>query len=196
MLKDGISRLNCNSGSMYGLKTPFVFALCALLLMQSATGIAQESMAQNQQQGQGSPASEISSSQPAASLDELPSAPVPQTSSLLQNEPAQKPGTPPQPAQQQTQPSQQQAQPAQQPNPSQQQNPTQSPNAPQQPVGTAAAPYEKPTGVSGSRPAGAAIAPAKQRRVRAIVISLGLILAGAGAIGAVAGMSKASHSQP
>ena len=73
---------------------------------------------------------------------------------------------------------------------------SQQPNAPQQPVGTAAAPYEKPTGVPGSRPAGAAIAPAKQRRVRAIVISLGLILAGAGAIGAVAGLSKASHSQP
>ena len=82
----------------------------------------------------------------------------------------------------------QQAQPSQQP---------QQQDAPQQPpVGTAAAPYEKPTGVPGSRPAGAAIAPAKQRRVRAIVISLAVILAGAGAIGAVAGMSKASHSQP
>jgi len=82
----------------------------------------------------------------------------------------------------------QQAQPSQQP---------QQQDAPQQPpVGTAAAPYEKPTGVPGSRPAGAAIAPAKQRRVRAIVISLAVVLAGAGAIGAVAGMSKASHSQP
>jgi hypothetical protein len=78
--------------------------------------------------------------------------------------------------------------------PSQQNQQTQTPQQP--PVGTAAAPYEKPTGVPGSRPAGAAIAPAKQRRVRAIVISLGLVLAGAGAIGAVAGMSKASHSQP
>jgi hypothetical protein len=63
-------------------------------------------------------------------------------------------------------------------------------------VGTAAAPYEKPTGVPGSRPAGAAIAPAKQKRVRAIVIRVGLILAGAGAVGAVVGLSKASHSQP
>ena len=102
----------------------------------------------------------ISSSQPP---EELPSAPVPQSSSQPQ----------------------QQDQQAQQ---------TQTPQQP--PVGTAAAPYEKPTGVPGSRPAGAAIAPAKQRRVRAIVISLGLVLAGAGAIGAVAGMSKASHSTP
>ena len=69
-------------------------------------------------------------------------------------------------------------------------------NAPQQPVGTAAAPYEKPTGVPGSRPAGAAIAPARQRRVRAIVIRVALVLAGAGAVGAVVGLSKASHSQP
>jgi len=98
--------------------------------------------------------------------EELPSAPVPQAAPQQQ---------------QQSQPSQ----PAQQPS-----------AAPQAPVGTAAAPYEKPTGVPGSRPAGAAIAPAKQRRVRAIVISLGLVLAGAGAIGAIAGLSKASHSQP
>lgn len=73
-------------------------------------------------------------------------------------------------------------------------NPQQS--TPQQPVGTAAAPYEKPTGVPGSRPAGAVIAPAKQRRVRAIVIKVGLLLAGGAAIGTVVGLSKASHSQP
>jgi len=69
-------------------------------------------------------------------------------------------------------------------------------SAPQQPVGTAAAPYEKPTGVPGSRPAGAVIAPAKQRRVRAIVIKVGLLLAGGAAIGTVVGLSRASHSQP
>lgn len=73
-------------------------------------------------------------------------------------------------------------------------NPQQS--TPQQPVGTAAAPYEKPTGVPGSRPAGAVIAPAKQRRVRAIVIKVGLLLAGGAAIGTVVGLSRASHSQP
>ena len=66
----------------------------------------------------------------------------------------------------------------------------------QQPVGTAAAPYEKPVGIPGSRPAGAAIAPAKQRRVRAIVVRVSLLLAGAGAVGAVVGLSRASHSEP
>ena len=64
------------------------------------------------------------------------------------------------------------------------------------PVGTAAAPYQPTVGIAGSRPAGAAIAPAKQRRVRTIVISLGVI-AGAGiAIGSVAALSHGSPSRP
>jgi len=142
-------------------KSSLVVVLCALLLLQPALAAAQsQELATTIPAANASAASETSSSQPPSAVDELPSAPIPQSSP------------------------QQQALPAQQLNP------------PQQPVGTAAAPYEKPTGVPGSRPAGAAIAPAKQRRVRAIVISLGLILAGAGAIGAVAGLSKASHSQP
>jgi hypothetical protein len=63
-------------------------------------------------------------------------------------------------------------------------------------VGTAAAPYEPTVGVAGSRPAGAAIAPAKQRRVRTIIISLGVI-AGAGiAVGSVAALSHGSPSRP
>jgi len=66
----------------------------------------------------------------------------------------------------------------------------------QQPVGTAAAPFERTTGVAASRPAGAAIAPAKQRRVRTIWISLGVI-AGAGiAVGSVAALSHGSPSRP
>jgi hypothetical protein len=51
-------------------------------------------------------------------------------------------------------------------------------------------------GVAASRPAGAAIAPAKQRRVRTILISLGVI-AGAGiAVGSVAALSHGSPSRP
>jgi cytoskeletal protein RodZ len=101
------------------------------------------------------------------SSDSLPSAPTPMPA---QQTPPQQPTTPQQPAQQQT--------------------------TPQQPVGTAAAPYEKPTGVAGSRPAGAAIAPAKQRRVRALVIRVGIVLAAGAAVGAVVGLSKATHSSP
>jgi hypothetical protein len=64
------------------------------------------------------------------------------------------------------------------------------------PVGTAAAPYEPTVGIAASRPAGAAIAPAKQRRVRTFLISLGVI-AGAGiAVGSVAALSHGSPSRP
>jgi len=85
--------------------------------------------------------------------------------------------------------------------------PSQAPAAPQpsaapqqdqspRPVGTAAAPYERTMGVAASRPAGAAIAPAKQRRVRTILISLGVI-AGAGiAVGSVAALSHGSPGRP
>ncbi len=171
MVNDSSLRQNSSSKIFAGLRSTSVIALAAMLLIQTAAAAAREP-AQNAQAN--APATtEISSSQPP---EELPSAPLPQS-----------PAPPQQPGQQQ--------QPAQQPS---QSAPAQPPVTPQgqQPVGTAAAPYEKPTGVPGSRPAGAAIAPAKQRRVRAIVISLAVVLAGAGAIGAVAGMSKASHSQP
>lgn len=64
------------------------------------------------------------------------------------------------------------------------------------PVGTAVAPAEEPVGAAGSKPAGAVIAPAKQRRVHTFLISAALI-AGAGiAIGTVAALSHASPSQP
>jgi hypothetical protein len=64
------------------------------------------------------------------------------------------------------------------------------------PVGTAAAPYEKPEGVPASRPSGAAIAPAKQRRTRSFAIRIAL-LAGAGvAIGVVAAATLGSPSRP
>jgi hypothetical protein len=155
-----------------GFRQIFVLWLCLLMFGQSqlSQAVAQEP---------GSPQQAVPSEDTAASagpgetakhveFDQLPSAPNPQLELVAQqSQPPQQPAAPPQQS-----------------------------TEPQQPVGTAAAPYEKPTGVPGSRPAGAAIAPAKQRRVRAIVISIGLILAGAGAVGAVVGLSKASHSQP
>ncbi len=67
---------------------------------------------------------------------------------------------------------------------------------PAQPVGTAAAPYEKTMGIAASRPAGAAIAPAKQRRVRTILISVGVIVAAGVAVGSVAALSHGSSSHP
>lgn len=66
----------------------------------------------------------------------------------------------------------------------------------QQPVGTAAAPYENPVGVAVSRPAGAAIAPAKQRRTRSFLIKMSLVIGAAVAVGTVAALSKGSPSRP
>jgi hypothetical protein len=63
-------------------------------------------------------------------------------------------------------------------------------------VGTAAAPYVKPTGVAAARPAGAAIAPAKQRRAHSFVIKFALIAGAAAAGGAVVALSMGSRSRP
>ena len=64
------------------------------------------------------------------------------------------------------------------------------------PVGTAAAPYENPSGAAASRPAGAVIAPAKQRRKRSILIKVGIVVGAGAAIAAVALLSHASPSRP
>lgn len=64
------------------------------------------------------------------------------------------------------------------------------------PVGTAAAPVANPAGVAASRPAGAVIAPAKQKRRKAILISVGIIVGAGIAVGTVAGLSRSSSGRP
>jgi cytoskeletal protein RodZ len=64
------------------------------------------------------------------------------------------------------------------------------------PVGTAAAPYEKTTGVAASRPAGAVIAPARQRRARTILIRFAVVVGAAVAVGTVVALSHGSPSRP
>jgi hypothetical protein len=66
----------------------------------------------------------------------------------------------------------------------------------QEPVGTAAAGSVDATGVAASKPAGAAIAPAKQRRTRALLIKVGAVVGAGVAIGTVAALSNASPSRP
>lgn len=68
--------------------------------------------------------------------------------------------------------------------------------APSQPMGTAAAPYEPGTGIAASRPAGAAIAPAKQKRTRSFMIRVGLLVGLGIAVGTVVALSSASPSRP
>ncbi len=72
----------------------------------------------------------------------------------------------------------------------------QQPAAPAPALGTAAAPYEKTSGITGTRPAGAVIAPARQRRIRSVLIKVAIVAGAGAAIAAVALLSHASPSQP
>lgn len=89
-----------------------------------------------------------------------------------------------------------------QPSAAQNQNAQQAPAAqqnqqnPNEPVGTAAAPVVVPEGAPASRPAGAAIAPIKQRRTRSFAIRMALLVGAGIAIGTVAATSLASPSHP
>jgi hypothetical protein len=66
----------------------------------------------------------------------------------------------------------------------------------QEPVGTAAAGSVETTGVAASKPAGAAIAPAKQRRTRSFLIKVSAIVGASVAVGTVVALSSASPSRP
>lgn len=147
-------------------------AICLAILLAAPFGQAatpQTSMTQQGKQVQaqtGEPASQASS---AGQTQDIPDNPTPSSSA--------------------TSGGNQQAALQQQPQDQQQ-------NGAREPVGTAAAPYEKPLGVPASRPAGAAIAPAKQKRRSSIGIKLGLLIATGVAVGTVVGLSSASSSRP
>lgn len=72
----------------------------------------------------------------------------------------------------------------------------QSQTAPKKPLGTAAAEPLTPTGTGASEPAGVAIAPAKQRRARSLLIKVGVIVAAGAAVGTVYALSSATNSKP
>lgn len=67
---------------------------------------------------------------------------------------------------------------------------------PKKPLGTAAAEPLTPTGTGASEPAGVAIAPAKQRRARSVLIKVGAIVAAGVAVGTVYALSSATNSKP
>ncbi|SRR6266478_2350585 len=111
---------------------------------------------------------------------ELPDAP----SSAQQN-----PQTPPP---QQTPP--QQTPPQQ--TPPQQTPPPQTQSGGSVPSGAAAAKAAAAKGAPASRPVGAAIAPAKQRERRSLLIKVGLVAGACVAVGSVVALSKASPAKP
>jgi len=67
---------------------------------------------------------------------------------------------------------------------------------PANPLGTATAQQGATRGGVASRPAGEAIAPAKQRQVHSLLIKVGLIAAGAAAVGTVVGLTRGTSSVP
>lgn len=67
---------------------------------------------------------------------------------------------------------------------------------PQKPVGTAAAETPNTSGVAASQPAGVAIAPAKQRRVRTMVLRVGALVGVGVAVGTVVALTRATPSKP
>lgn len=67
---------------------------------------------------------------------------------------------------------------------------------PQHPVGTAAAEAPKVSGITAAQPAGVAIAPAKQRRVRTIVLRVGAIIGAGAAVGTVIALTEGTSSKP
>jgi hypothetical protein len=74
---------------------------------------------------------------------------------------------------------------------------TQPPQQPtREPLGTAAAESIPTSGVAASRPAGAAVAPAKQRRIRSILIKTGALVGIGVAVGTTVALSQGSPSRP
>jgi hypothetical protein len=72
----------------------------------------------------------------------------------------------------------------------------QRPDETQKPAGAAAAEAGKTTGVAASKPAGAAIAPAKQGRSRSFFIKVGAALGAGVALGTAMALSRSSPSKP
>lgn len=67
---------------------------------------------------------------------------------------------------------------------------------PQRPVGTAAAEAPKVIGITAAQPAGVAIAPAKQHRVKTIVLRVGAIIGAGAAVGTVVALTAGTSSKP
>ncbi len=65
-----------------------------------------------------------------------------------------------------------------------------------EPLGTAAAESIPITGVAAFRPTGAALAPAKQRRVRSLLIKVGAVVGVGVAVGTTMALSQSSPSRP
>lgn len=67
---------------------------------------------------------------------------------------------------------------------------------PQEPLGTAAAELGAASGTAASKPAGVAVAPAKQHRSRSLLFKVGAIVGAGAALGTVFALSASTSSKP
>jgi len=148
-------------------------ACCAFVLNSSAQSSLKASGVDTEQQPKASLSTEVS--RPGAKDYVLASAELPDSpgTTLSQQGVAQSQAVPPPPSDVPAQGQQQ-----------------------QRPVGTAAAEAPKVSGSTAAQPAGVAIAPAKQRRVRTIVLKVGAIVGAGAALGAVIALTEATPSKP
>lgn len=174
-------------------------ASCVLALGCSATVIAQDAQPTDHRQVDSAQPNAAQSQQvstaasPAVTTAELPDSPGVALARLQDPAPQQSDSTQSSaPAAAQSSTEQNGAEEQQQP---QQQQPQQQQKL-QRPVGTAAAAAPGVSGVTAAQPAGVAIAPARQHRVRTIILRTGAILGAGAAIGTVVALTKATPSKP
>jgi len=163
--------------------------LCPLpecLHAQATPSSQSQPQAQTQQNGAASDAQTAPHSQAGTSVPDPAQAPLAPVPSARPDQP----NSPPPDAPSEVQRSQQaQTPPTTSETPSQQQQPA-------IPLGTATAQQGATRGGAASKPAGEAIAPAKQRQVHSLLLRLGLVAAGAVAVGTVVALTRGTSSVP
>ena len=172
----------------------FLSATMALALAISPEMLAQQASGQSQstpQQGTQQQATPPQNNQPVPAPQAQPSG-----GAINPSQPPLQPVTT-YPNASDTQQDQQQAT-----TPDQNQNTANPPEAPQpkqqpsQPVGAATAEHVPTAGGAAAKPAGAAIAPAKQHQTRSLLIKIGAIAAAGAAVGTIYALSRGTSSTP
>lgn len=151
-----------------------LFKIVLVVLLSAAVCLAAEPFPQDQQPAQAEPSRPVDDRQQAPPADS--------TSGSSANTPAAElPDAP------------SSASPVQQ---KQNDSPTQTQNPAPVPSGAAGAKAAPAKGAPASRPVGSAIAPAKQRERRSLLIKMGLIAGACVAVGSAVALSKGSPSRP
>ena len=172
------------------LVAALMFTLCGIPELVAQTTQTSDPAASNSQtQSQNNNSNQGSSTDPRFSGTRPDPSAGPQTPTLS-------PQVPESPSPVQPQQEQQQLPTAPSPQTTTSTQPAQPVTQRENPAGAAAAEKGVTRGGAASKPAGTAIAPAKQRQVRSLLIKLGVLAAAGVAVGTVMGLSKGSPTSP